>query len=198
MINKHFIFSVFLAGLLNINHEAAAQRSDAITVKAGVVKASIKPTMYGIFFEDINFGADGGLYAELVKNRSFEFYNPLMAWTEVKQDGGNGKVFFVNVAGKSPKNTRYAHITVDAPAGAYGFANEGYRGMGVKQNVKYNFSLFAKTGGEGNVGIKVELISARGEKLGEAALNGSQFTKEWAKYDVSFTSSATDEKAHLN
>ena len=56
----------------------SAQRTLTVSVKPG---AEINPDMYGVFFEDINFGADGGLYAELVKNRSFEFDYPLMGWT---------------------------------------------------------------------------------------------------------------------
>lgn len=198
MVKRQFLIPVASAMfiVLAVLGKVNAQAGNVITVKAGQVKANIKPTMYGIFFEDINFGADGGLYAELVKNRSFEFYNPLMGWTELKQNAGNSKVFFVNVAGKSPKNTRYAHISVDAANGAYGFANEGYRGMGVKQNAKYNFSLLARNGGQGNVTMRVELISSKGAKLGEATLKG--FTDDWAKHNVSFTSSGSDEKAHLN
>src|SRR5436309_6858052 len=52
-----------------------------ITVKVNEIKATIQPTMWGIFFEDINLGADGGIYAELVKNRSFEFNKPMLGWT---------------------------------------------------------------------------------------------------------------------
>jgi len=55
-----------------------AQRT--LTVKVNEPKAEIQPTMWGVFFEDINLGADGGIYAELVKNRSFEFFRPLMGW----------------------------------------------------------------------------------------------------------------------
>src|SRR4051812_10579610 len=191
------VFIAFLTALVLLaGSKVSAQAGNVITVKANQVKASIKPTMYGIFFEDINFGADGGLYAELIKNRSFEFYNPLMGWTEVAQNGGKGKIFFVNVGGKSPKNTRHAHITVDAANGAFGFANEGYRGIGVKQNGKYDFSLFARKGKEGSVTCKLELISSKGVKLGEATLGG--FTDKWSKHATSLTSSGTDEKAHLN
>ena len=52
---------------------AAYAQDNTVTVQTKKIGAEIQPTMYGIFFEDINFGADGGLYAELVKNRSFEF-----------------------------------------------------------------------------------------------------------------------------
>ena len=55
-----------------------------ITVQADRPGAKINPAMWGIFFEDINFGADGGLYAELVKNRAFEFPHALMGWDHTK------------------------------------------------------------------------------------------------------------------
>ena len=61
-----------------------AKAQHTITVKADKPIAAVQPTMWGIFFEDINFGADGGIYAELVKNRSFEFSMPLMGWTFIK------------------------------------------------------------------------------------------------------------------
>ncbi|HEY1021978.1 MAG TPA: alpha-L-arabinofuranosidase, partial [Flavisolibacter sp.] len=52
-----------------------------MTVNVNDVRANVEPTMWGVFFEDINMGADGGIYAEMVKNRSFEFFKPLMGWT---------------------------------------------------------------------------------------------------------------------
>ena len=59
---------------------SAQAQENIITVDAKKPGAPIQPTMYGIFFEDINYAADGGLYAELVKNRSFEFPNPFTGW----------------------------------------------------------------------------------------------------------------------
>ena len=63
-----------LAGvaLMATSYTVCAQ-DNTVTVQTKKIGADIQPTMYGVFFEDINFGADGGLYAELVKNRSFEF-----------------------------------------------------------------------------------------------------------------------------
>jgi alpha-N-arabinofuranosidase len=60
--------------------DVSAQKLLPIIINADKPIAEIKPTMWGIFFEDINFGADGGIYAELVKNRSFEFYRPRAGW----------------------------------------------------------------------------------------------------------------------
>ncbi len=195
MVKKSIIgFLVFVTATV-FKEPVIAQSNNVITVKANQVKAEIQPTMWGIFFEDINFGADGGVYAELVKNRSFEFFSPLMGWTELKQKGSTNNTYFVNVGDKSPYNTRYAHMTLDGNS-EYGLSNEGYSGMGVKQGNQYKFSLFARNGGKGNVSVRVDLVSAAGTKLGSATLGG--FTDEWKKYSTSFTSSATDEKAHLN
>src|SRR5215210_6436416 len=65
---------------------ASAQTGSTITVQVDKPGAAISPTLFGLFFEDINFGADGGLYPERVKNRSFEFPDPLMGWK--KMEGG--------------------------------------------------------------------------------------------------------------
>src|SRR6476661_4008386 len=79
-MNKKLRKAIVAAGLTGIVLSSAAQKNTVITVNAAKVTSTIQPTMWGIFFEDINMGADGGLYAELVKNRSFEFYTPQMGW----------------------------------------------------------------------------------------------------------------------
>ncbi|MDB5210067.1 MAG: alpha-N-acetylglucosaminidase, partial [Sediminibacterium sp.] len=71
---------------------SSGQSSKNITVNINQPAAVIKPTMWGIFFEDINLAADGGLYAELVKNRSFEFNLPLMGWKEQKKGTVGGSI----------------------------------------------------------------------------------------------------------
>lgn len=174
----------------------AANTQKQFTVFAGKPVAKVSPAMWGIFFEDINFAADGGLYAEMVKNRSFEFYNPRMGWTDIKGKDKKGKVLFINVAAKSPQNTRIARITVDSATGLYGISNEGFRGMGVRENNKYNFSLLAQKAAGTNMRIRAELVSSSGTSLGSAIVEG--FTEKWAKYHASFISSGTDEKARLN
>ena len=86
----------------------------------------IQPTMRGIFFEDINFAADGGLYAELVKNRSFEFATPLMGWKQTKIDASDGSVLIENRGSSQSANKRFA--TVSLTKGSLLLANEGFRG----------------------------------------------------------------------
>ncbi|KAI9432507.1 glycoside hydrolase 97-domain-containing protein [Russula earlei] len=83
-----------------------AQDNKVLTVKANTRKATIQPTMWGIFFEDINLAADGGIYAELVKNRSFEFTTPMMGWKEQSRQTGN--TLILNRGAENPANPRFA------------------------------------------------------------------------------------------
>ncbi len=74
-------FLTFCTAVLCVSAYCQSDNAEKVyTINAGKIKAHIQPSMYGIFFEDINMGADGGVYAELVKNRSFEFNTPLMGW----------------------------------------------------------------------------------------------------------------------
>ena len=107
-----------------------------MTVDVSKPTARINPAMYGIFFEDINFGADGGLYAELVKNRSFEFPQPLVGWIPFGE---------VTVQDERPcfdRNPHYVRITNDGCLLRAGLDNEGYRGIGLTyDNEKENVSI---------------------------------------------------------
>src|ERR1700722_16350784 len=82
----------------------ATRAQTTYVVKADSIKAHVEPTMYGIFFEDINMAADGGVYAELVKNRSFEFTPNLMGWSEREKDGGSGSVEVIDRLAERPEN----------------------------------------------------------------------------------------------
>ena len=77
-MNRHYLLLAALSLLGGV--KAGAQETDIMVVQAGKIGAPIQPTMYGHFLEDINYAADGGLYAELVKNRSFEFPQHFMGW----------------------------------------------------------------------------------------------------------------------
>src|SRR3954447_19659319 len=88
-----------------------AQPNAVLTVKANQVKSPVQPTMWGIFFEDINLGADGGIYAELVKNRSFEFTAPLMGWTLLGKSFKEGDVLVQNRQEMNAANPRFIRVT---------------------------------------------------------------------------------------
>ena len=83
-----------------------------LTVVADKTITAISPTMWGVFFEDINFGADGGLYAELVKNRSFEFPIAMMGWHEERVNYQKGSILIINKSDRSG-NARFARVTIN-------------------------------------------------------------------------------------
>ena len=174
-------------------------QSSSFTVKVKEPTAAIQPTMWGIFFEDINFAADGGIYAELVKNRSFEFSDPLMGWKQLKMDkfslnNNSGSILIVNREGENLTNPRFARVQTNGDEG-FIVTNEGFRGMGIKKDSTYNFSVLARVQSGGSSSLKVSLLDGQGGSIGETtvALSGS----EWKKYTASLRASATELKANL-
>ena len=176
--------------------QALSAQQVKLTVEANKPVAEVQPTMWGVFFEDINFAADGGIYAELVKNRSFEFLTPMMGWKELKTGNATGKVLIENRGDAHINNPRFAHVTVDAANGGFGLTNEGFRGMGVKEGEQYDFAILARNSANAPVKLTVELVSADGKKIGECTIDG--FKDGWNRYTASLTSKATDAKARLN
>ena len=172
-----------------------AQKLQTIVVNADKPKAEIKPTMWGIFFEDINFAADGGIYAELVKNRSFEFSKPRAGWTISKTSKDSSHFVILNRGILNENNPRFARITLKEGTGNFSISNSGFRGMGIKQNNRYNFSILASLPVESNIKLRIELVSEKGEKIGETSITPKG--KEWNKYEAGFVASRTDLKASL-
>jgi len=187
------IFGLFL--LLFLAGFCFAKNSNTITVNVAKPIAKIQPTMWGIFFEDINMAADGGIYAELVKNRSFEFAQPLMGWKILKPDTTSG-ILFLNQSATNPNNPRYARITIDDGEPSFGLSNGGFRGMGIKKGIDYHFSVMARQLEGSSLKMHVELVDSKGKQIGSANL--THVAKEWQKYMVSFTANETDPKSKLN
>lgn len=180
-----------------------AQNQAVFTVKADKPTAEISPTMWGIFFEDINMGADGGIYAELVKNRSFEFFKPLMGW---KINGGKamyginigGEITVINRPEKVATNPRYVQVLLENNAkGSLGLTNEGFRGMGIKKGLRYDFSVLYRQK-TANAKMHLELVTEKGEVIGEGVFVPTQTGEAWHKGKMSFTAVATEPKAKLN
>lgn len=162
-----------------------------VTVQADQPGAKINPAMWGIFFEDINFGADGGLYAELVKNRSFEFTDPLMGWRKQNEAAGTFRI-----GEQNPLHANNPHyLQVQVTGEGLGLSNEGFRGIGVRAGERYDFSVFARAA-NGRVALRVELVDAAGKVLGQARVDG--FTRTWRKRTATLTATATEAKARLN
>ena len=184
---KTFIASLTLASSLCAN--AQTNVMEVNTKKPG---ATIQPTTYGIFFEDINYAADGGLYGELVKNRSFEFPQTLMGW----QAFGN-----IEIRDDGPFERCPHYVVLSNPGHSdrkTGLVNEGYFGIGVIENEEYRFSVWAKAP-EGSATIRVQLIqpSSMGEKQQFAETTIDVKSSDWQKYEAIIKSTKTDNKAQL-
>ena len=172
-----------------------AQPAYPVVVKADQPGAVIQPTMWGIFFEDINFAADGGIYAELIKNRSFEFSKPLMGWKIVKPDTTTG-ILIINQGATNPGNPRYARITVPPGEASFGLSNSGFRGIGIKKDMTYHFSILARQTEGSTLKMRIELLDSAKAIIGTASVTPE--STEWKKYTVSFVASATEMRAKLN
>jgi alpha-N-arabinofuranosidase len=173
---------------------------NTLKVKANQTIAPIQPTMYGIFFEDINFAADGGLYAELVKNRSFEFTLPKIGWSEPNTDRhslnpNSGSSAITRYTGQL-SNRNYLHLKVNRDTG-YLLVNEGYRGMGVEYGKKYNFSV-RSSNALGIKKLKIALVDPGDKSTLATAQIDLNPHSDWKSQKVSLTPSKTVEKAHLH
>ncbi len=165
-----------------------------LTIHADQPGARINPAMWGVFFEDINFGADGGLYAELVKNRSFEFPEALMGWQPVRPTGAQGSLAIRQADPFNTANPHYLRLVVGRGL-PFGIANEGFRGMGVRAGESYDFSAQMRAVA-GSPGVRVELVGPDGRLLASARLPGAGTT--WTRHTAKLTASATEPKARLN
>lgn len=166
-------------------------------VKANEIKATIQPTMWGVFFEDINLGADGGIYAELVKNRSFEFKKPMMGWRILGLTKTEGDFQVLNRQVTNTSNPRYMHVTLNNAKHDIGLTNEGFRGMGIKKGLGYDFSFLYRQIAT-DIKIHVEIVSSKGETIAKTVVQPSATGMEWKKLNASFNATETDLKAHLN
>ncbi|MDF7810609.1 alpha-L-arabinofuranosidase C-terminal domain-containing protein [Hymenobacter sp. YC55] len=177
-----------------------------ITVQVNKPGAPIAKTMYGLFFEDINFAADGGLYPELVKNKSFETDENLVGWRAIKGAAALSTYLVSSQQPISATNNHFLRLTTPTASPDAGFINEGFRGMGVKQDAEYTFSVYLRKG-PGNVsGLNVTIeepgrggngpeAASSGKVLAETKITG--LTNEWKKYTAVLKSSGTTAKARL-
>jgi alpha-L-arabinofuranosidase len=174
------------------NGDAGNPEGEVITLNLDTRKvgAAVRPTMYGLFFEDINFGADGGLYAELVKNRSFDFPQQLMGWKTF----GNVKVSTEN----SPFDRNPAYLVLSYPGHDHkytGVENEGFTGMGFKGGAAYRFSVHARALAIAGSKIRVELINSRDDIIAREEIAIS--SPEWKKYTATLRARTAESKGRL-
>lgn len=184
---------LFIALAIGVAAAAQAQTHELL-IRTQKLGAQIQPTMYGLFFEDINYAADGGLYAELVKNRSFEFPQPFMGW----KVSGN---VTLRDDGPFAKNPHYVRLAYSGhPHKRTALDNEGFFGVGVEKDAVYRFSVWARVPGSGEPArIRVELAdpASAGEVQAFATAHITVDGEEWKKYQVELTAGKTAPKGIL-
>jgi alpha-L-arabinofuranosidase len=184
-----------LTGLVVFIFSISAFSQRKLTVIADKVIASVAPTMWGVFFEDINFGADGGLYAELVKNRSFEFPIAMMGWDDERVNYQKGNILVINKSDNS-NNSRFARVTINKPEGNFSLSNEGFRGMGFHKEKQYDFSMMIRAEQPNDIKIKIQLLNHAGKEIGNGTVEN--FGKDWKKYSATIITIDSAQKGKLN
>lgn len=162
---------------------------------------SMSTMLMGVFFEDINYGADGGLYAELVQNRDFEYalsdrkeedpnWNSTTAW---HLKGTSSGLRIDTLSPIHPNNKHYVVLQTSEPGIA--LVNEGYDGIPLKEDDRYDFSVFARLLSEKEGSLIIRLVGTKGENYGETSI---QITSpEWEKYEARITARVTTDQAVL-
>ena len=190
----HIFHTILMALGLTLSMHAQSQPApadSAVDLRVNLARpvAEADDRMYGIFFEDINFGADGGLYAELVKNRSFEFPQHLVGWTPFGQ---------VSVRDEQPcfeRNPHYVHLEQTTQLTGAGLDNEGFRGIGLRQGADYRFRVYARNCAAHPATLDVELVGADGATLCKGTLKVAD--AQWQPYELILRSPLTEAKARL-
>jgi alpha-N-arabinofuranosidase len=192
---KNNILRTFTIGMLLSSFYVNAQKT-ILEVDATKTITKIQPTMFGLFFEDINFAADGGLYAELIKNRSFEFDKPLMGWEQpnTKRSSLNKESGSAAPIKIEANNTVFCRVEINNAKG-YALINEGFRGMGVKKEAKYNLSLKAANHNSAIQKIIIQLIDKDKKVIGETSIVPK--SEQWTNYTSQITATQTEAKAKL-
>ncbi len=159
---------------------------------------NISPLLWGIFFEDINYSADGGLYAELVRNRDFEFndldhggWNALTGWNVPKE-------LNPTISTEDPIHPNNPHyLVLDAPEGNNAaLVNDGFRGMVFREGETYLLSIFAKCPDGGETGLFVSLLGEHNEIIGVQSFEVKG--KEWTKTELKFTAKSSTDRGKLS
>lgn len=192
MKNKIVCFLVAASAALSLAVEAAPVK---LTIQNGQPGPSINPAMWGVFFEDINFGADGGLYAELVKNRSFEFPDPFMGWIKLSPSLARGRLSVQTDAPLNPRNPHYLRMESEGTA-PFGISNEGFRGIGLRSDETYDFSVQIRLV-SGAPRLRIQLVGEDGSTLAETT-HDVPAPSVWTNLAVSLKPTAQEAKARLN
>jgi alpha-L-arabinofuranosidase len=155
-----------------------------LSIEVNQPKAAVSRTLYGLMTEEINYSYDGGIYAELVRNRTFRSdWSGILNWYLVEKGASSARMSVDNKTGPSAALTTSAKLEVtkaDASSPA-GLMNEGYWGIAVRPNTRYTGSLYAKTDSASPLPVKIALLANQsGQVL--ASTSSSVSGGEWKRY----------------
>ena len=191
MNKKKTLLSALLATAM------AANAQVTINVDAGNPGIQVSPNLYGIFFEDINHAADGGLYAELISNRSFEDDGKTTpTWKTTHAAGAKISTQLINKGLLNSAQGKALQLTIAAtPQATASLINEGFWGINAVQGRTYKLSFWAKGSYKGN--LKAQLINEKGDKVYAEATVSGKIGKKWTKYTAELTANANNAKAQF-
>ncbi|WP_151735807.1 alpha-L-arabinofuranosidase C-terminal domain-containing protein [Paenibacillus tengchongensis] len=173
-----------------------------LNVYAGQTGAELGD-LFGIFFEDLNHAADGGLYAELVRNRSFEFdpvdhpdYHALTAWEKVERGGARVGLSVESAEPVHPSNPHYAVLAVEARGSGAGLSNTGFNtGIPVKEGGRYLFSAYIRSRDYSGKSLRVQIEDKEGRICAAAEIPAG--SGEWQQHEAVLTADCTDSGCRL-
>lgn len=182
---------------------------NALDVDAAGPTKKISKDQYGIFYEDINRAADGGLYAELVQNRSFEYakadnasYTGLTSWSKSERGGAAGTIAVVNDEQRlNEMNRNYLKLDLTAPGSGEGsgvaLTNSSYNtGLNIEAGKSYRFSAFARRSADNTRPLRIRLEDAGGtEVFGTGQIVAA--TDTWQKYEVTMAATGSTTAGRL-
>jgi alpha-L-arabinofuranosidase len=181
----------FLWGCMTLHAESAS-----VTVDLNKPLGQVSPTLHGIFFEDINYGADGGLYPERIKNGSFEFTpDAMVGWRKTEDNRAGGTLAVLDENPLNANNTHYLRMEILDSAQPFGISNDGFHGIGIKKGQKFRFSVYARLAAQSPMSLQITLLDDKQKPIGSGEL--ANFSSDWKQYTCEIESAATVEKARL-
>lgn len=174
----------------------AVQASAQITMTVDATRRGplVSPYQYGLFFEEINHAGDGGLYAELVRNRSFE--EELDGWTAV--GGAELSLTTTSLLNDAQGHALSVNVASASDTDMKGIANSGFWGMSIQKDSVYTLSLWVKAPKSFTGRIKAQLRAADGQAvIGQSELEGSTAATKWSRLTATIKATGTDHAGQL-
>ena len=197
--------------------------ASTIRIDAGKPGARFDPNMYGLFLEEVNHSCDGGLYAEMVRNRGFEdsrlpegttlngggfaatpagfsmrpdTTDKLPGWSLVTRGAGRGAIYLDTANPLNKATPSSLRLEVENPEGGVGIANQGFWGMNVRAGELYDLSLYARCeeGFEGSLSVCLE---GKDGKPVSSSMTISGLSADWKQFKCTLSATASDSKARL-